>query len=54
VSDSIGLSRTGRLAVLGMGRSGLAAGLLARRMLPGVDVVVIDAKPEGELGAGGG
>ncbi len=39
------------LAVIGLGRSGVAAGLLARERLPGVPVTVVDAKDEAELGA---
>jgi UDP-N-acetylmuramoylalanine--D-glutamate ligase len=38
------------LAVLGLGRSGRAAVLLARRELPRVEVFAIDAKEEAELG----
>jgi len=38
------------LAVVGLGRSGRAAGLLARRMLPNAVVVAIDEKAEAELG----
>ena len=38
------------LAVVGLWRSGRAAGLLARRMLPNAVVVAIDEKAEAELG----
>ena len=38
------------LAVLGLGRSGRAAALLARRALPDAAVAAIDAKPEADLG----
>ena len=39
------------LAVVGLGRSGRAAVLLARRELPGAEIVAIDEKAEAELGA---
>ncbi len=38
------------IAVIGLGRSGIAAALLARRELPGAAVTVVDRKPEAELG----
>jgi UDP-N-acetylmuramoylalanine--D-glutamate ligase len=38
------------IAVIGLGRSGLAAALLVRRELPGATLTVIDAKSETELG----
>jgi UDP-N-acetylmuramoylalanine--D-glutamate ligase len=40
------------IAVIGLGRSGLAAALLARRELPGAVVTVVDQKTEAELGDG--
>ncbi len=39
------------LAVVGLGRSGRAAALLARRVLPSAAVVAIDAKAETDLGS---
>ena len=42
------------LAVVGLGRSGRAAVLLARRELPGAEIVAIDEKAEAELGDGAG
>ncbi len=38
------------IAVIGLGRSGLAAALLARRELPGATLTVIDQKPAAALG----
>ena len=39
------------LAIVGLGRSGRAAALLARRVLPSAAVVAIDAKAEVDLGS---
>ncbi|HMK93680.1 MAG TPA: hypothetical protein VK576_11840, partial [Thermoleophilia bacterium] len=44
------LSAVRTLAVLGLGRSGRAATLLALRRLPGAAVTAIDAKDEADLG----
>ena len=40
------LDGTGRLLIIGMARSGIAAALAARRMLPDTEVVIADSDPE--------
>ena len=45
------LAEVHSLAVVGLGRSGRAAALLARRELPAAAVVVVDEKDEDELGS---
>jgi UDP-N-acetylmuramoylalanine--D-glutamate ligase len=46
------LRAIGRLLILGMARSGVAAALAARRMLPDVEVVLTDREPEPKEAAG--
>jgi len=41
-----GLDGTGRLLIIGMARSGIAAALAASRMLPATEVILADREPE--------